>query len=53
MKAIVQDRYGPPGVLALWAIDAPGIGADDAWRWAQCCDAATSGPAPLPTHKGD
>ena len=53
MKAIAQDRYGPTSVLALLAIDAAGIGVDDAWRCAQCCDAATSGPAILLTLEGD
>ena len=29
MKAIVQDRYGPPDVLQLREIDRPMIGDDE------------------------
>lgn len=29
MKAIVQDRYGPPDVLELRDVDKPGVGDDD------------------------
>ena len=29
MKAIVQERFGPPDVLELADIDPPEIGADD------------------------
>jgi NADPH:quinone reductase-like Zn-dependent oxidoreductase len=29
MKAIVQDRFGPPDVLRLVDTDVPEVGADD------------------------